>query len=166
MVVITMEKITSQASLLVSRTRQVAGLQNLTLIKGEVFGWNHIACAVTYNPRDPNAIAYLLHEFGHALLGHTNYRQDVELLQMERAAWDEAIKLSREYHIDIEEDLVEDALDSYRDWLHMRSLCPHCQSTGIQVSPGHYECLACHHTWRVNEARTCALRRYDSKKRP
>ena len=82
------------------------------------------------------------------------------------AAWDKALQLAPEYDVAITDELIEESLDTYRDWLHSRSLCPHCNATGVQTATRHYQCLACHHAWRVNEARTCALRRYETKKRP
>jgi len=106
----------------------------------------------------------LLHEISHGLLGHADYLYDIDLIAMERAAWDKAIELSSSYEIKIDEDLIESNLDSYRDWLHARSSCPNCNATGLQVKKQSYSCPACSHTWRVNEARICALRRYDSSK--
>lgn len=80
---------------------------------------------------------------------------------MERDAWQYAKDtLGQTYDQAILDDTVEDALDSYRDWLHARSTCPACQATGIQTKKEEYKCLACRTKWRVNEARICALRRY------
>jgi hypothetical protein len=106
----------------------------------------------------------LLHEISHGLLGHVDYLYDIDLIAMERAAWNKAVELSSNYKIEIDEDLIESNLDSYRDWLHARSSCPNCDATGLQVKKQVYSCPACSHTWRVNEARICALRRYDSAK--
>ena len=105
--------------------------------------------------------ATLLHELSHALLGHTNYDRDISLIEMERDAWQYAAnQLSVRYAIVINDDTVQDALDSYRDWLHARSTCPTCQATGVQTSKAHYKCLTCTTAWKVNDARVCALRRY------
>ncbi len=162
----TMEKITSLAKKLQSKAAGHEHLHHLTFQQGEMFGWDYTACAITYNPGEPKANAYLLHEFGHALLGHANYSYDIELLKMERAAWDEALSLADEYDAAIDEVLIDDALDSYRDWLHARSLCPTCTATGVQTALSSYACIACGANWRVNDARQCALRRYPTKKRP
>jgi len=140
-------------------------LSRLVLHKDETFGWNHTACAIYYNPTAGGAEYYLLHEFGHAVLQHSDFSHDIDLLKMERAAWEEAKKIGDSYGITIPEDAIEDALDTYRDWLHNRSACPTCAATGIQVAPFTYQCTACHSQWRVNEARTCSLRRYPIKKR-
>lgn len=159
-----MEKITSLVKNLKSSIASVPQLRGLTLKKGELFSWNHTACAITYNPETENAEAYLLHEFGHALLEHKEYTQDIELLKMERAAWDKAAELADRFNVKIEEDLIESALDTYRDWLHSRSTCPTCSATGIETNKQQYECVTCHTTWHVNEARDCSLRRYTTKK--
>jgi hypothetical protein len=111
-----------------------------------------------------NSYELLLHELSHGLLGHVDYDRDIELIAMERAAWDKATELAKSYNITVSEDLVESALDSYRDWLHARSSCPNCNATGLQIKRQTYSCPACSHAWRVNEARICALRRYDSNK--
>lgn len=159
----TMEKITSLAKKLLNKARATPHLSDLTLKEGEIFGWDHTACAITYAPAATNANAYLLHEFGHALLNHASYKHDVDLIKMERAAWDEACHLGRAMGVTIHDNLVEDSIDTYRDWLHNRSLCPNCSATGVQATPDSYQCVACHTTWRVNEARTCGLKRYATK---
>lgn len=166
MVVTIMEKIFSLTKKLSRDLADRPGLTHLTFKKGEMFSWDHTACAITYNSSLPDASSYLLHEAAHAILGHASYRRDIELIAMERAAWQAAIELAPAYDISIDPELIEDSLDTYRDWLHARSLCPQCSATGIQVRRFDYQCLACHHTWRVNEARSCALRRYGAKKRP
>lgn len=113
-----------------------------------------------YYKKEANSPAFLLHELSHGLLNHTDYSRDVELISMERAAWDRAISLATTYDQTITDELIESTLDSYRDWLHARSTCPECQATGLQTKKRIYSCPACSHTWRVNEARICALRRF------
>lgn len=159
-----MEKITFLVKNLKSSAASKPQLRSLTLKKGELFSWNHTACAITYNPGAENAEAYLLHEFSHALLGHKEYAKDIELLKMERAAWDKAIEIAGTFNVNIDEDLIESALDTYRDWLHSRSTCPSCGATSIETDKQQYECIACHTTWYANEARDCSLRRYTTKK--
>lgn len=160
-----MEKITSLIEKLQSSAAKTPSLANLTFLKGESFSWNHATRTITFNPSDPLASVYLLHELGHALLKHADFRHDVELLQIERAAWDKATEIAKQYDIHIDSDTIEDSLDTYRDWLHNRSLCPECNATGIQTGTLMYRCVACGVSWQVNEARTCALRRFSTKKR-
>ena len=84
---------------------------------------------------------------------------------MEREAWDEVIKLAEKYNVSIDPKNIQLTLDTYRDWLHKRSTCPKCQANGVQDGAKSYQCVACSHKWRVNEARICALRRYNIKKK-
>ncbi len=135
----------------------------VTISESDQFGWNPDSATVSYDPTLPDATSLLLHEIGHALLGHSQYGRDIELLVIERQAWDKAELMSKEYGIMIDPDLIEDTLDTYRDWLHSRSLCPSCASTGLQVASRTYTCPSCHQKWQVNEARSCELRRYKTK---
>jgi hypothetical protein len=129
-------------------------------LAGDDFYWSPKDMTVYYIATSPDA-ASLLHETAHGVLGHTQYAKDVTLLEMERAAWTCASQqLGPTYGVSIDNDTVEDALDTYRDWLHARSTCPNCQAIGVQTGKHHYSCLACHEKWRVNDARICALRRY------
>mgnify|MGYP002630015557 CR=1 FL=1 len=125
------------------------------------FWWSATQNTIYINPKSPKSHAYTLHELSHALLGHKGYTRDINLLKLERDAWEHAkAVLGPSYGIKISEDTVQDNLETYRDWLYERSTCPECQTTGIEAKEQHYRCLACNHTWRVNEARLCALRRY------
>lgn len=124
----------------------------------EWFAWNPDTRTISYV--ENGAPARLLHELGHADLDHCAYQRDIQLLEMERDAWDRARQLASDYHCTISDDAVDDHLDSYRNWLHARSTCPRCEALGIQTDAARYTCMECAHAWRVNEARTCELRRY------
>lgn len=127
---------------------------------GADFYWSPTDTTVYYIA-DSSDLPSLLHETAHGALGHTYYSKDITLLEMERAAWTYASQqLGPIYKITINDDAIEDALDTYRDWLHARSTCPNCQAIGVQTSKHQYSCVACHEKWRVNDARVCALRRY------
>ena len=130
---------------------------------GDDFLWSPPNSTIYYSNKLDNQPVFLLHELSHALLGHTNYTSDIQLITMERQAWDHTVKIAQLYNIAISDQIVQSNLDSYRDWLHLRSACPKCQSTGLQTKETTYKCPACGHRWQVNEARTCALRRYEIK---
>ena len=138
-----------------------AAYSDITFIEGDEFMWSPTKRTVTFNSSEPSGSALLLHELGHAVLGHANYSRDVELIAMEVDAWQQARTLASTYSVTLNEDHIEDHLDTYREWLHARSLCPQCNATGLQSNTRQYRCLACTHEWRVNEARICALRRYN-----
>jgi hypothetical protein len=153
MAVIIMPSITS----LIAKLRH--DFPDLTFLEGTDFHWAPQQKTVWFVPGVKSEL--LLHELAHALLGHKEYKRDIQLVEMERDAWKYAQDtLSGTYHITIEDNIIEDALDSYRDWLHARSTCPSCQATGIQKKQRLYICIACESSWQVNEARTCELRRY------
>lgn len=108
----------------------------------------------------PHSDSLLLHETAHSLLQHANYDRDITLIKMEREAWEYARNtLAPRYRITIDEGMAEDMIDTYRDWLHARSTCPHCKMTGLQTTGSTYRCLGCDRAWRVNEARRCGLKR-------
>lgn len=127
------------------------------------FRWSPDEMTIYYDERahdDPT----LLHELAHAILDHKDYLKDIGLIELERDAWEYARStLAPSYGVAIEEDIVQDSLDTYRDWLHARSTCPQCGATGLQVRKSDYKCIACNTLWHVNDARFCALRRYIKK---
>jgi hypothetical protein len=131
----------------------------LLFVRGNDFSWSPSDQTVYYKD-EAGSDAFLLHELSHGLLRHSEYNRDIELIAMERAAWDKASELASVYNQKIDESLIEITLDSYRDWLHARSTCPNCSATGLQTKKQIYTCPACNHSWRVNEARVCALRRF------
>ncbi|MDB5187237.1 MAG: hypothetical protein JWM07_709 [Candidatus Saccharibacteria bacterium] len=124
------------------------------------FHWSPRENTIFYDHTSDDC-ASLLHELAHAILQHTKYAKDIQLIEMERDAWDHATTtLAPIYTIEISHAATQDALDTYRDWLHARSTCPHCKATGIQSKKNQYRCVLCSTKWRVNDARICALRRY------
>lgn len=129
------------------------------------FRWSPQQQAIFVDSNAPNGDAFILHELSHAILNHKDYKHDIDLVKLERDAWNYAYEtLAPRYQVEISEDIMQDNLDTYRDWLHARSTCPSCNATGLQVKHGQYKCVACGHHWNVNEARLCALRRYSLKK--
>ena len=98
---------------------------------------------ITIGPAEENDSLLLLHELGHALLNHQDFGTDVERLKMERAAWEKARELAPRYRIVFDDDLVENELDSYRDWLNKKSQCPKCHLTRFQTPDGKYHCPKC-----------------------
>lgn len=128
-------------------------------VASDLFQWSNNTQTVHYNPLEPTYSLLLLHETAHATLGHNEYYYDIDLLKLERAAWNETEQLAKKYAVTFDETVVEDALDSYREWLHARSLCPSCGLLGVQESASTYACVACHAKWRVNHAKHCGLKR-------
>ncbi len=134
---------------------------DITFEAGESFEWQPSGKTIIYDVTDPYFDGRLLHELSHALLNHHEYERDIDLIAMERDAWQQArIELGPKYGIKVEGESIHHDMNTYRDWLHERSTCPHCQSNGLQIKKHEYKCVTCKKTWRVNEARTCSLRRY------
>jgi len=130
-------------------------------VVGDECRWTPEKNAVFYTDEDE---INLLHELGHALLGHKNFTQDIELLHFERDAWEKAREIGVKYGVKITDQQIENALDTYRDWLHERSKCPNCGQNGVQSGPnGDYRCINCNTVWKTNDARKTALRRYKRK---
>lgn len=92
----------------------------------------------------------ILHELAHALLDHTNYSSDFELLKMESLAWHKAAQIGRRYGIKISEEYIQNCLDTYRDWLHRRSSCPVCKNHSLQINKRTYRCFNCQSQWQVS----------------
>ena len=84
-----------------------------------------------------------LHEVSHAVLGHRSFRTGVERLKMEMLAWEKARELAVHYNVAIDEDVIQGELDTYRNWLHQKSRCPHCGLTRFQTPDGQYCCPKC-----------------------
>ena len=117
--------------------------------------WSPGSRTITYNAHRPlSELQYgLLHELAHALLGHTNYSSDFELLKMEAAAWEKSAEIGKKYKVTISEDHIQNCLDTYRDWLHRRSTCPACGMHVLQSSAHEYKCFNCQTEWSVTNHR-------------
>lgn len=125
---------------------------------GETFSWSPKDQTVIYvaePAEDTQATWSLLHEVGHGLLEHQTYATDFELVRLEAAAWEKARLVAKRYDISIDDDHIQDCLDTYRDWLHLRSTCPTCRTTSLQRSMTIYSCYNCNAEWRVSRSRLC-----------
>lgn len=118
--------------------------------EGSPSRWSKDQSTIYYDPQVSHIEWIILHELGHAHLNHTNYQRDIQLLAMERDAWEYASTLAPRYNLQIAVDFIEDHLDSYRDWLHKKSTCPNCTITGLEVSKQKYRCPACQNEWKTN----------------
>ncbi|MBQ3353427.1 TFIIB-type zinc finger domain-containing protein [Candidatus Saccharibacteria bacterium] len=98
---------------------------------------------IVVGPDEPRADLLLLHELGHATLGHKDFKIDATRLKMESEAWEKAHELADIYGVNYDEDLAQSELDTYRDWLHKKSRCPDCGLTRFQDSDGVYHCPRC-----------------------
>lgn len=113
---------------------------SLKFIPGERFTFRPPKTVVVEPEGDP---LLLLHEIGHALSGEYDFKTEVGRLKIEVKAWEKAKELAPKYEIDIDEDLIEGELDSYRDFLHQKSRCPNCGLTRFQTPDGTFYCPRC-----------------------
>lgn len=143
-----MVKIDSLKSLLPSVNFQTA----------KAFYWSPATSTVHYiedELQTENGVWAFLHELAHAQLYHRNYESDLELLMLEVAAWQTAVRLGQAVNITIDPNHIEDCLDTYRDWLHQRSTCPACGIVSLQETPTLYKCFNCLSQWQVSTSRFC-----------
>ena len=125
---------------------------------GSKFYWSPETNEVVYNRRLNSLQAQwaLLHETSHALLNHKTYHNDFQLVEMEMSAWERAKQLASELNMtEIDENHIQDCLDTYRDWLHQRCLCPTCKTRCLQTTSTLYQCHNCGSEWRVSASRFC-----------
>lgn len=131
---------------------------HIRFVAGDAFFWSPKDSSVTYgqaSTRPEIARWSLLHEVSHGILGHTTYRSDFELMELEVEAWQKASRVAKKYGIKIDPEHIQDCLDTYRDWLHRRSTCPTCGTVSIQKDSRTYECFNCGSSWRVSSSRFC-----------
>ena len=98
---------------------------------------------IIVGPSEPHHSLLILHELGHALCKHRDFKTGVQRLKMEREAWEKARELCGSYGVFYDEELVESELDTYRDWLDKKSRCPSCGLTRFQAPDGVYHCPRC-----------------------
>lgn len=139
----------------------VASYPGYAFAEGNEFRWSPSSQTIVVRFDDEHGTERLLHELAHAELNHTSYEHDISLIALERDAWQYAREnLALGLSVTITDNVIEDDLDTYREWMHARSTCPECGASGIQVDTLRYQCPSCATLWRVNAARGCELRRY------
>lgn len=136
---------------------------DISFVESNKSSWNPDHRTIYYDPTSEHVEYSILHELGHMIAAHQTYKTDVELLKMELQAWDEAKKIAPGLGINIDQEHIEDCIDSYRAWLFKRSACPRCNQTGSQDTEGEYRCTNCASRWQVSKERFC--RPYRKKQR-
>lgn len=127
---------------------------DIKFVETDDFKWNAKESTVYFDPKNKNSPILTLHEVSHSILKHEDYIADVDLIRMESDAWNLVkTSLSKKYGIKYSDNLAEDNLDSYREWLHKRSTCPNCTYNGWQTSKNSYKCPFCLSVWKVNSHR-------------
>lgn len=139
-------------------TRLSVEFPHFKFVPGESFFWSAKNNEIQY-VNDQLSTMHgswsLLHELGHAICNHQSYGSDIELLILERDAWEKAREIAQKYNLSIDENHVEDCMDTYRDWLHQRSRCPRCAVHSVQTNNTTYCCYNCGQKWTVTVSRFC-----------
>jgi hypothetical protein len=113
--------------------------------------WSPKTKTIIFNPNRP--CFGVLHELAHAILDHSDYHGDFELLKLESDAWELAAKIGQSYNILIDDEHIQNCLDTYRDWLHRRSACPSCGTHVLQQDSAQYHCFNCNTSWHVSSGK-------------
>ena len=122
--------------------RLISDFQEFKYVFGKKFAFRP-SKTVVIGPKEPFWRLLALHEISHAICKHKSFRMDVERLKMENQAWEKAKELANEYRVEVDEDLIQKELDTYRDWLHQKSRCPKCGLTRFQTPDSLYHCPRC-----------------------
>lgn len=126
------------------------------------FVWSSINKTVYYNEdrlSSETGSWSLLHELGHAVLGHKKYRDDLELLILEVMAWSKAKELAKTYELKIDNEYIDNCIETYRNWIHKRSKCYNCDTVSLQSDIDTYICHNCHSEWQVPVSKLCKVRK-------
>ena len=98
---------------------------------------------IMIGPEEDGDELLLLHELGHFLSGHRNFGMNIERMMMEVEAWEKTRGLAAEFGIEINEEIIEGELDSYREWIAQKSRCPKCGLARYETPDGQYHCPRC-----------------------
>lgn len=124
----------------------------------KLFMWSPTENTVYYSKTAlsaPKGAWSLFHELGHATLNHLDFKTDIDLLRLEVGAWTQAKLIARQFKIDIDENHIQNCLDSYRDWLTVRSTCPTCDTINPRKNGFSYQCFNCNCHWEVSSSQLC-----------
>ena len=140
-------------------------LPEITFVSDCTFRWDPANSRLHYIETNEleEGLMMLLHEAGHALANHTYFKNDLDLLIKEVEAWSKARSVAKTLGVTIDEDTVENCLDSYRHWLDKRSTCPDCTATGYQDKDNCYQCFNCTSRWWVGTNQSTRVCRITAK---
>lgn len=134
-----------------------------TYVPGSFFMWLPRQSSITYSEKrlkTNSGRIGLLHEIGHARLGHLSYPKfDMALLTMEMDAWDFVRSHAAQYDLRVDERHISRCIASYDYWLSKRATCPDCANFSLQKGRSDFACFACGANWRVNDNKMRRVKR-------
>jgi len=139
----------------------VASFPDIEFRSSGIFAWRPHLQAIEYDEEKiatSRGLLLLLHEVGHHMSGHDRTSSDRELLKQEVQAWTKAKLLATKIGLPFDDSVREDCLETYRDWLYQRSLCPTCNHQGLEVEKL-YHCINCNEKWQTPTSLHCQIRR-------
>ncbi|MBQ9018160.1 hypothetical protein IJ117_00115 [Candidatus Saccharibacteria bacterium] len=98
---------------------------------------------IVLGPDEPNSSLLLLHELGHYLSSHRDFCTQADRIRCEIEAWRVARSLCDRYKVCYDEDVVENELETYREWLDSVARCPKCRLVRVQTPDGKWHCPRC-----------------------
>lgn len=131
----------------------IATYHEYTFLPAGYFCYDASEEVINYDPvrlRYNTGKIALLHEISHCQLGHFHYRYDLELLMLEVAAWNRTLELARKHNIPVQQQYIQDCIDSYDDWVTRRGTCPTCHNFCIEDTENVFSCFVCNTQWRVS----------------
>lgn len=134
----------------------------ISFVSGELFSWSDEDQTIFYDVNGEHPEWSLLHELGHMSHKHDAYHSDTALIRIEMEAWSSALTIAQDYGIVIDEEHIQDCMDSYRHWQQKRSACPRCSLAGVEITSGSYRCISCRSEWEVGADRFCRVYRRKS----
>ena len=134
-----------------------------TFVAGSFFMWLPRKASITYDPKrlkTNSGRIGLLHEIGHAQLGHLSYPKfDMALLAMEMDAWDFVRARAADYKLHVDERHISSCIASYDYWISKSATCPDCDNFSLQRDRSNFACFACGAVWRVNDNKMRRVKR-------
>lgn len=115
---------------------------DLKFISGKKFAFRPPK-TIVIGPEEERDDMLLLHEVGHALMGHRDFSMNIQRMKMEVEAWERARGLATEFGVSIDEGVIDRELDTYRNWIDQKSRCPECGLARYETPDGQYHCPRC-----------------------
>jgi hypothetical protein len=140
----------------------VAAYPQVRFLPASYFSYDSSEDIINYDPKRLKSIegkVSLLHEIAHQQLGHFHYNYDLELFMMEVEAWHLTRELAYKHGLAINDEYIEECIDTYDSWVEARANCPKCETFCLQEAEAQYHCFRCDTRWKVSTDLSVSVRR-------